>query len=402
MPESSFDHPLFGRVTFRTNNPSVWIRGDGISFISGFNIHDITPIFVPQLAAIPGSNHGRLQFHKRAHDQLLMAFADIERLGLLKHIKTCAGALNFRLRKPTSGALSKLPSNHAFGIAIDLNADDGSNGASVAPVAPVFEALGFKWGISFADPMHFEVEEFVDHPDSVSAALSAHNKGSALDSPVASMGASVGALSASSSSLAVKNLAVSSPAGSIPAVADASAAAVRNAYPELPELPFERTSIGMPDVEAYISGIHVPPAIKRACYVIFRNESAAGNKGINNNYIGLQADGGRQSEKWTPFIAGTCVHAENMTGRPRRFVCLRDWRTCIDILAEKVTLRGLYVGGYSHPYANMAVNTERDWPLAYWREWVQGDSHAQIPAAEMNGLLEQYELAVSRFPDPTV
>jgi hypothetical protein len=183
-------------------------------------------------------------------------------------------------------------------------------------------------------------------------------------------------------------------------VADVSAASasVRNAYPELPELPFERTSVGMSDVETYMSGIHVPAAVKRACYVIFRNESARGTKGINNNYIGLQADGGRQSEKWTPFIAGTCVHAENMTGRLRRFVCLRDWRTCIDILAEKISLRGLYVGGYSHPYANMQVNTEHDWPLAYWREWVQGDSHAQIPAAEMNGLLAQYELAVSKFP----
>lgn len=382
MPEASFDHPLFGVVRFRTNNPSVWIRGDGISFISGFNVQDITPVSVPQLAGVPGSNHGHLQFHRRAHSQLLMAFADIERLDLLKHIRTCAGSLNFRLRKPTSGALSKLPSNHAFGIAIDLNADDGSNGASVAPVAPVFEAHGFKWGISFNDPMHFEVEEFIDNPDSVSAALSAHMKGTGSSAPGVSTAASVGT---SSASIAGRFVA-------------ASAASVHNAYPELPELAFERTSVGMSDVEAYLSSVHAAPAVKRACYVIFRNESARGTKGINNNYIGLQADGGRQSEKWTPFIAGTCVHAENMTGRLRRFVCLRDWRTCIDILVEKVSLRGLYVGGYAHPYANMQVNTEHDWPLAYWREWVKGDSHASIPDDEMNSLLTQYELAASKFP----
>ncbi len=175
MPESSFTHPLFGQVRFRTNH-DVWIRGDGISFISGFDVNDITLLFVPQLQNIPGSNHGKLQFHKRAHAQLAKAFEDIERLNLLKHVKTCAGSLNFRLRKPISGALSKLPSNHAFGIAIDLNSDDGSNGGSVAPVAPVFEALGFKWGISFNDPMHFEVEEFIDHPDSVSPHLAAHLK----------------------------------------------------------------------------------------------------------------------------------------------------------------------------------------------------------------------------------
>jgi len=166
MPDGTFVHPLFGSVRFRTAH-STWVRGDSVTFLSGFDTGDIQPVTVPQLANVPGSNHGRLSFHKRAHAQVLAVFADIERLGLLHHIKTCAGALNFRLRKPTSGALSKLPSNHAFGIAIDLNADDGSLGASVAPVAPVFEALKFKWGKSFNDPMHLEVESFIDHPRTI-------------------------------------------------------------------------------------------------------------------------------------------------------------------------------------------------------------------------------------------
>jgi hypothetical protein len=166
MPEATFVHPLFGSVRFRTAH-SNWVRGDAITFPSGFDIGDIEPLTVPQLVNVPGSSQGRLQFHKRAHVQLLAVFADIERLGLLRHIKTCAGALNFRLRRPTSGAVSKLPSNHAFGIAIDLNADDGSLGASVAPIAPVFEAFKFKWEKAFNDPMHFEVDSFVDHPRSI-------------------------------------------------------------------------------------------------------------------------------------------------------------------------------------------------------------------------------------------
>ena len=166
MPESTFVHPLFGSVRFRTDH-AEWVRGDHITFLSGFDVNDIQPVTIPQLAAVPGTNHGVMRFHKRAHAQVLAVFADIERLGLLHHIKTCAGSLNFRLRKPTNGSLSKLPSNHAFGIAIDLNADDGSLGASVAPVAPVFQAFKFKWGKAFADPMHFEVEGFVDHPRSV-------------------------------------------------------------------------------------------------------------------------------------------------------------------------------------------------------------------------------------------
>jgi hypothetical protein len=67
-------------------------------------------------------------------------------------------------------------------------------------------------------------------------------------------------------------------------------------------------------------------------------------------------------------------------------------------LIEKVTLRGLYVGGYAHPYANMNINTDSDWPLAYWREWVKGESNATIPPAERNGLLAQYADAVRKFP----
>lgn len=173
---------------------------------------------------------------------------------------------------------------------------------------------------------------------------------------------------------------------------------VHNAYPELPELPFARTSVAMPVVVNYISSTASTTPVKRAAYVIFRNESGGGHKGINNNYIGLQADGNRIADRWTPFIAGTCVRSENMTGHMRRFICFSDWTTCADILCDKVQSRGLYVGGYAHPYANMQVVADSDWPLAYWREWVLGDSHAQIPVAEKNGLLAQYRDAVQSFP----
>jgi hypothetical protein len=172
MPRSTFTHPLFGDVTFKTAHEDVWVRGDKITFIDGFNPKDITDIQIPQLAGVTGAHGGKLKFHKRGHAQLAMAFSDIEQLGLLMFIKSCEGSVNFRLRKPTNGSLSKLPSNHAFGIAIDLNASDKQLGASIAPVAPVFEALGFKWGVAFNDPMHFEVEEWVENPKSVAHVLS--------------------------------------------------------------------------------------------------------------------------------------------------------------------------------------------------------------------------------------
>lgn len=174
--------------------------------------------------------------------------------------------------------------------------------------------------------------------------------------------------------------------------------AVKNAYPELPELPFERTSLLIADAFAYIASLSCDTQIKRAAYVIFRNESASGTKGINNNYIGLQADGGRQAEKWTPFFAGTCVKNENMTGKPRRFICFKQWKGCLDLLCDKVSDRGLYVGGYAHPYANMQIKTMNDWPLAYWREWVMGDSTANIPADENAAFLKIYRAAIQAFP----
>ncbi|MFM0125905.1 M15 family metallopeptidase [Paraburkholderia sp. RL18-101-BIB-B] len=159
MPESTFVHPLFGEVRFETRH-DYWKRGDHITFISGFDSADVTPIFIPQLKDIPGSNGGKLRFHKRGQQQLLDVFHEIEAQALLRFVKTCAGTLNRRLRKPTSGALSKLPSNHAFGIAIDMNEDDPGFGDSVAPVAPIFQKYGFMWGKSFNDPMHFEIEKF--------------------------------------------------------------------------------------------------------------------------------------------------------------------------------------------------------------------------------------------------
>ncbi|MBB4820576.1 hypothetical protein HNP29_003971 [Pseudomonas alcaligenes] len=160
MPESSFEHPLFGTVRFRTAS-SEWKRGDKITFLSGFNLEDVTKLTIPQLKNIPGTTAGTLKVHRLAHAQLLKAFELIETNNLLKHVKTCAGTLNARLRKPTSGALSKLPSNHAFGIAIDLNEDDPGFGDSVAPLAPIFQSLGFTWGKAFSDPMHFEVNRFL-------------------------------------------------------------------------------------------------------------------------------------------------------------------------------------------------------------------------------------------------
>ena len=53
MPTRTFTHPLFGLVTFTTKHPT-WVRGDQITFDSGFDPHEVTPVFIPQLV-----NRGR-------------------------------------------------------------------------------------------------------------------------------------------------------------------------------------------------------------------------------------------------------------------------------------------------------------------------------------------------------
>lgn len=160
MPTSTHNHPLFGPVTFKTKH-DTWVFGDDITFTSGFNVNNITSVNVPELKNIRGANGGIVKFHKKGHAQLQAAFKELAAQNMLRIIKTFGGSLNFRLRRPISGNLSKLPSNHAFGIALDLNEDDGSNGGSVAPVAPILKKHGFLWGRSFNDPMHFEIERFL-------------------------------------------------------------------------------------------------------------------------------------------------------------------------------------------------------------------------------------------------
>ncbi len=160
MSDYSYNHPLFGDVFYTTaHTPAIF--GDDIKFTAGFDFHDLATIHIPQLV-------GRLNllsdiyFHKKAHQQLLDAFIEIEQVGLLDVIKEFNSVFSMRLRRPTSGVFSSLPSNHAFGIAIDINQGDGGNGITSAPLAPIFAKYGFVWGNNFTspDPMHYEVSQF--------------------------------------------------------------------------------------------------------------------------------------------------------------------------------------------------------------------------------------------------
>lgn len=99
---------------------------------------------------------------------------------------------------------------------------------------------------------------------------------------------------------------------------------VKNIYPELPEIPYKRTSVSMALVKAFalsLKGKYDTIYIAVA-YAAFRNESANGTKGVNNNYGGIQADNARWTDLPGKPIA-TCVKIDS-GNVARRFLCFGE------------------------------------------------------------------------------
>lgn len=164
----NYSHPLLGLVTF------VAAGGDQLRITSPEL--PIVDVVVPQLAQVPlyevgGQKFGgKIRWHKRGVEQLLAAWAEVERQGLINRVLTFDGALNSRFIRGSR----RTPSNHAFGTAFDINA--AWNGLHVTPpkvgkygsvrlLAPIFESHGFRWGGNYsgrADGMHFEIVRWVD------------------------------------------------------------------------------------------------------------------------------------------------------------------------------------------------------------------------------------------------
>jgi LysM repeat protein len=106
----------------------------------------------------PAKQVRNLYCHRRLVPVFPAVFAEIQRRGLNKKIRTYGGCFNFRAKR--SG--SKL-STHAWGVAIDLNPETngmGQDGDMASGIVAVFESFGFTWGGRWSgrskDPMHFQ------------------------------------------------------------------------------------------------------------------------------------------------------------------------------------------------------------------------------------------------------
>jgi len=123
--------------------------------------------------------------------------------------------------------------------------------------------------------------------------------------------------------------------------------AVKNYYPELPEIPFKKTRVEMVKVVEYANSLtEYSTEVKRMAYCMFRNESANGSKGVNGNYAGIQADNAR----WTGLqgAIGTSVRMDS--GKVvRRFICFDEvegYKDTFKFLCMKVKSRGMHIGAY--------------------------------------------------------
>jgi hypothetical protein len=161
-----------------------------------------------------------------------------------------------------------------------------------------------------------------------------------------------------------------------------------NAYPLLPVVAYTPTTVSMADVENYIVPLTCPIEIGRSAYITFRNEGGNGKHGVNENYIGEQADGAMVGNGMDSRVIATCVTPENGTHRLRRFCCFASWKDSVDILIEELTRKGLYIGGHvNNIYCVMPINTIEDWVLAYYRCWVTG-SHDAVPPDQYYSLFK--------------
>lgn len=172
--------------------------------------------------------------------------------------------------------------------------------------------------------------------------------------------------------------------------------AVVNAYSEKPLLPYRKTVVSMDDVIECLGNLEVDEEIKRAAYVMFRNESANGTCGINENYTGIQADSGRWPAEFDESIVGVVKKQENK-GIIRYFIAFANVNGNINMLINRVQKRGLYVGGSTYKIWPQQISDSTTLARAYYKEWCKGSANAEPSALEVKNFISMYRQATQLF-----
>ncbi|MBN1990812.1 MAG: M15 family metallopeptidase [Bacteroidales bacterium] len=159
---------LFGGFNF-TKNP------DGsVTILGNWQAINIIPIEIPQLKGVtnPYSSKpfgGRVYFHRKAKEQLVGLFNELEKEGLHKLVLTWGGSFVPRLVRGSSTRLS----NHSYGTAFDINMQWNGLGqqpalvgerGTVRQIVSIANRYGFFWGGHYntrKDGMHFEIAKLL-------------------------------------------------------------------------------------------------------------------------------------------------------------------------------------------------------------------------------------------------
>lgn len=175
---------------------------------------------------------------------------------------------------------------------------------------------------------------------------------------------------------------------------------MKNYYPEKPILQYRKTTVEMGLVVNYFKVVPVPVEVKRAAYIGFRIEGANGAKGLNNNYVGAQADAGRWNAKFDKEIAGVVFKTENNTNRMRAFLAFNACQGSIDFIADRWQARGLYLGGHlvmEDIEIDMMINSVEDLCTGYHRSWAKGNNSYVPTKKEIEDFESMYRQATKLF-----
>ena len=159
----------------------------------------------------------------------------------------------------------------------------------------------------------------------------------------------------------------------------------KNVYPDKPEVPYQKTTVSKAEVVAYLkSATSFDVNVKRSVLAIWRNESANGSKGVNNNYFGIQAD----NNKWpdsASYVVGTSVRVDS-GGATRRFAVFSDYKSNLNFMLNTIQRR------------NLVANAAEDWARKYIYEWVSPtDKQSAFNSAKSN-LISIYNDSIKDLP----
>lgn len=170
-----------------------------------------------------------------------------------------------------------------------------------------------------------------------------------------------------------------------------------NFYPDFPEVPYKKTTVQMPLVVTYARSLvgEYLKEVVRTAYCVFRNEGANGNAGVNDNYIGLQGDNAVWSGLDMSHVVGTVVKKDSGNVL-RRFIAFDadGYQDCFKLLCDKMQERGVYLGGTTHMFTNVTINTPEDLAKAYCSEW----SRQEPTTANINNFESLYRSSLIAIP----